>query len=427
MEFFGSNRNGDGFNEKRAEFEFPHPIPGAPKRQMLDGGLVEYHNTFAKHGHVFKHHKNTDPQLSIGEIFAEAYNPDAHRGELIIKVANDHADWRDDLAKLAGGKDIPFSMACKVANDICSICSKKSRTRAEYCPHLRDDITELTKEGHTVFAINDKTDYFDISKVARPADRIAWSMYKAAEFAERMGGAELAEKMGVIFPKFAFFAGAPASKRAKMAAAQKLADIEKRVGALARGEDNKHLKAIAKAIPEDMSDKDVDTLRSCQLCDALQALNDAQICLSVHDFMRLMLKGEHKAAIPDLLPAVKGRLPGIFSRLLDSGEADGVADDEAYELPRTASVPHHVRELVSRLASGHSTGHSPVLRRMQITIIQGKKPVLRDSEEKSAGVIVQAEGIAREYAKYQLAFVKNCSEDLSYGGELTVLRNFAKV
>ena len=213
-----------------------------------------------------------------------------------------------------------------------------------------------------------------------------------------------------------------------MAAAQKLADIEKRVSAMARGEDNAHLKSVAKAIPEDMSDKDVDSLRSCDLCSALQALNDAQICLSVKDFMRLVLKGEHRSAIPDLLPSVKNRLPGIFTKLLDSGDIDELAGDGSYDTSSASSVPHHVRELVSRLASEHSTGHHPVLRRMQITIIRGKKnPELHDQEEKSASVLVQAEGLAREYAKYQLSFVKNSSEALSYGEELTVLRNFAKV
>ena len=428
QEYFGCNKNGDGFNAKTAEYEFPDPLPGKAKRQMLRGGLEQYHSTFKKSGHVFKGHRNDNPALSIGDIFAEAYNKDAHRGELIIKVANSHPDWCDDLQKLAHGKDIFFSMACKVPDDICSICSKHSRTRAEYCDHLAHNITDITKEGHAIFAINDETDYFDISKVVRPADRIAFSLYKAAEFSRSMGGAELAEKMGIVFPHFASFEGAPSAKHAKLAAAQKLADIEKRVSALARGEDNSHLRSVSKAIPEDMCDSDVDTLGSCKLCDALQGLADAQICLSVHDFMRLVLKSKHKDSIPDLLPAVKKRLPGIFTRLLSSGDADEIANDSSYDLPSVASVPSHVRELVSRLASEHSSGHSPVLRRMQITIIRGnKEPRLQDAEEKSASVSLQAEGLAREYAKYQLSFVKSCSEGLSYSGELTVLGNFAKV
>ncbi len=428
QEFFGPNRNGDGFNEKSGEFEFPNPYPGAAKRQKLGGGLMEYHSTFSKHAHVFKNHKNTDPALGIGDVFAEAYNPEAHRGELIIKVANEHPDWCEDLQGLAAGKDIPFSMACKVANDICSICSKRSRTRAEYCEHLANNITDITKEGHATFAINDVTDYFDISKVRRPADRIAWSLYKAASFDRPLSGAALAEQLGVVFPRLALFEGAHSARREKLAAAQKLADIEKRVSAMARGEDNEHLKSVAKAIPEDLDDKDVDRLRSCQLCDALQALSDAQICLSVKDFMRLILKNEHRSSIPDLLPRVKSRLPGIFTRLLDSGDADDITSDGSYDLKNVSSVPQHVRELVSRLANDHSSGHSPVLRRMQITIIRGaKKPELRKEEEKSAASTVEAEGIAREYAKYQLSFVKDCPEDLSYGGELTVLRNFAKV
>jgi hypothetical protein len=113
-EFTGANRNGDWFNEKAGEYEFSDPKPGKDKIIKLAGGLEEYHPTFMR-GHVFKHHKNTDPKQNIGEIKAAAYNPEMHRGELIIKVPHGQ-EWDSDLQKMANGTSPAFSMACKVAS-----------------------------------------------------------------------------------------------------------------------------------------------------------------------------------------------------------------------------------------------------------------------------------------------------------------------
>ena len=50
FEHYGANRNGDGF----------------PKR-----ACVAYHPTFVKHGNVYRHHKNKDPQKRLGQIGAD--------------------------------------------------------------------------------------------------------------------------------------------------------------------------------------------------------------------------------------------------------------------------------------------------------------------------------------------------------------------
>ena len=123
-EFTSNNRNGDWWNEKAGEFELPEPKEGIPKIIKLGGGLVEFHPTFMQ-GHVFKHHRNSDPKLAIGEIKAAAYNHDMHRGELIIKVPHGK-EWDADLEKMAEGKQTSFSMAAKEPSDRCSICGNVS-------------------------------------------------------------------------------------------------------------------------------------------------------------------------------------------------------------------------------------------------------------------------------------------------------------
>jgi hypothetical protein len=428
QEFMGFNRNGDGFNEKRGMFELAEPKKGVDKIIQMSDGLTKYHSTFKKNAHVFKHHRNDDPAKSIGEIYAEAYNPEMHRGELIIKVANDHPDWRDTVEDLARGKDAAFSMACKVAYDICSYCGNRARTRREYCDHLLKDMTDMDKSGHAIFAINDEPNFFDISKVARPADRIAWSLRKVAAYElAPIGGAALAEEFGLTEPSAALTRSSLAASRQKLAAVEKLSAIEKKVDSVARGEDNPHLKSLLGGLPEgDLPDGEMKKLKGAKLPSALGGLADAKICLSVKDFMRLVMgSSTDEDAISDLLPSVKGRLPGIFSRAKDSGESDELASDGAYDSEPTA-IPRQIKEMLGSVMGDHSMAEGPVLRRIRITIIRGgPKHKLETNSEKSAAVSPQAEQIAREYAKYQLAFVSGADQSLT--NELTVLRNFARV
>ena len=178
QEFYGSNRNGDGFNEKSAKWHAFDPKPGGPKSLILDGGLEQYHPTFLKYAHVYKDHVNKDPKLASGKVIAEAYNPEMHRGELIVKVAN--SKWAPELARMDNGEDIPFSMSCKVPYDICTACLNKAANRKEYCEHLKKEMSHVKEAGDQVFAINDRPMFFDISGVFRPADRIAYGIQKVA-------------------------------------------------------------------------------------------------------------------------------------------------------------------------------------------------------------------------------------------------------
>jgi hypothetical protein len=317
---------------------------------------------------------------------------------------------------------------CKVAYDICSYCGNRARTRREYCDHLLNSMTDMTKSGHAVFAINDEPNFFDISKVARPADRIAWSLRKVAAYElAPIGGAALAEEFGLTEPSAALTKSSLAASRQKLAAVEKLSAIEKKVDSVARGEDNPHLKSLLGGLPEgDLPDGEMKKLKGAKLPSALSGLADAKICLSVKDFMRLVMGSSmDEDTISDLLPSVKGRLPGIFSRAKDSGESDELASDGAYDAEPTA-IPRQIKEMLGSVMGDHSMAEEPVLRRIRIMIIRGgPKHKLETSSEKSAAVSPQAEQIAREYAKYQLAFVSGADQSLT--NELTVLRNFARV
>lgn len=155
-EFYGPNKNGDGFPEQE---------------------LVNKHKTFLN-GHHFKHHKNDDPKKSYGTVDAVYYNPDMHRVEGIIKIDNDKSP--DMISKIERGEHVPLSMACKVQYDVCSICGKKSTTVKDYCDHLKNHMCEILDDGRQVYAINPNPDFFDISEVIRGADPTACVFRKVA-------------------------------------------------------------------------------------------------------------------------------------------------------------------------------------------------------------------------------------------------------
>ena len=158
-EHYGQNRNGDLFTKK---------------------ACVEYHPTFVKYGHVFRHHRNKDPETAIGEVKFAAYNEPMGRIELFIHADKEKA--APELERLEKEGEIPFSMACRVPNDRCTICGalRKHAGDESECEHVRDHLGEQYEDGRKVGTYNDEPQFFDISFVGRPADRIAWNLKVAS-------------------------------------------------------------------------------------------------------------------------------------------------------------------------------------------------------------------------------------------------------
>jgi hypothetical protein len=130
------------------------------------------------------------PELGAGLKAADQHTAD-YLSTLYIPTNVDNVDFDEvsnatvynlevagtDNSYLAGGYIVHN---CHVPYDICSYCGHKSKKRSEYCDHLTKNIGDMTKEGHLISAVNDKAVFFDISKVRRPADRIAYGLKKAA-------------------------------------------------------------------------------------------------------------------------------------------------------------------------------------------------------------------------------------------------------
>ncbi len=419
LESVGVNRNSDGFNEKAGMYEVPEPAPGVHKHIKLAGGLMEYYPTFVTNGHVYPHHRNTDPSKAIGSIKHAAYNKDMRRVELIIRVPHG-PDWDTELQKLAEGKDLAVSMAAKVPYDTCTICGNRAPSRAQYCDHMAKHATEITKSGHQIGNINDQPNFFDISKVFKPADRIAYVLHKVASAGDLLlpltTGAQLAEELGLGALSPVTFKQSAIAR--KLAAANKLAEIEKIIETVAHG----NMAGGCATAP--IGDSDMSQLQGCNLCDTLQSLNDAKICLSVQDFFRLVMGGSKCAAQASDISMVEKMLPGLFTRLQKSGALANLAADESYS-PSGRQASRFVRATIEKLGADHSVSLAPVTHRASTAIISGRAMNVKTACEVT-NTTKNAEFLSNEYAKYVITFAGVHDED-PIATRLTVLRNYLTV
>jgi hypothetical protein len=186
-EFYGPNKNGDAWTKECCERDC---------------------DTFVTNGHMFREHNNRHPDLKIGDIKAAAYHPKMNRVELILHGDIKKAEEEFELAKQ--GKSLSFSMSAKVPWDECSCCGHRAKRASEYCDHLKYHMHQFVPEHNEfAFAFNKKASFFDMSRVEKPADRIAHyleyrihpdHMDKAASAKEVIPGWKLAELEGVNLP-----------------------------------------------------------------------------------------------------------------------------------------------------------------------------------------------------------------------------------
>jgi intein/homing endonuclease len=322
-----------------------------------------------------------------------------------------------------------ISHNCKVPYDICSACLNKAANRKEYCKHLKHEMGQVKQAGHQIFAINDRPMLFDISGVFRPADRIAYGLRKVASTGVTseeavVSSAEIAELWGLSVPRAVLLDSSPRPVQEKLAAIERLAAMEKRIEATGRAINP----SVDAGVPTGEAPQEtIDSMRSSDWNGLMGALAQAKICLPVKDFFRLVL-GDKYDSVAGEMDGVQSLLPGMFSRMLDSG--DGVEDVtgmSAYD-PATSLVPKAVRDKIGSLSSDMSVDEEPVRHRVQVMIIRGGDRGQGAMRKVSADLRASktASYMARQYAAYQLSFfraIDGAGDDLTTG--LTVLRNYA--
>lgn len=428
-DLFGINRNADSFYKSSKQLDLvdkdwktqllrngkSHTKSASTFTETLDKGLKECHPTFVEFGHVFKHHNNKphNGDKIYGHIKASAYNEPMARVELLIEIPND--EWSEELEKMSQGKDIPWSMACNVKYDVCEYCGHKAKNRGEYCEHAADHLGDLTKEGHAIGVANPDPSFFDISRVMRNADRIAWSIEKVASIKQE-------EKLEEHFFNHPGFKAALAhdydiNSTSKYEILKKLAEMEKEVP------------AKGKLLLTCVDDIDKDKLKKIKkktekVAAFLSVLSSKGQLLDSDSFISLFTDDPtiHEKISAD----VRKCLIDGYSNLLENDEWIEVCNNPSYKVDKYV-LDNTIHKMASDMYDELSLNEPEVRNRVIKNSINGKETKV--NTEKTAGEVHPvAREVAKDYMAYQLEFlshqVYNKNKSMEKICELTLINNY---
>lgn len=406
-EAWGPNRNGDAFTEAT---------------------LKAAHDTFVKHAHYFKNHKNkkAENHPHFGIVKASAYNPEMRRVELLCGLPSTKAAAAllgcDDvdtvgIEKLANGDDIPVSMACRVPYDVCSGCGNRARTREEYCKEASckyggcyNNLTKLVKTAgdvHLLHVRNDSPVFFDISHVFRPADRTAYGGRADWVKAAHDGffgtdGAKLAEDLGVTAPLSVILAQSmlPGEWTPYLAGQVKLAHGLAALDANPSSWEGDVKRAFAADVqpPLDLEALGLTDAKQEKVAAGLGALADRKVVMPLRDFARMT----KRAALADAAAAC---LRGVYTRMINDGTLERRLGANAFA-PAEKLASAKQREAAGRAAATHSLEKAAVDRRCTLSAVRGcRVPESKSTfwNEKAAHDSADVEALARDYACYKVA------------------------
>lgn len=330
-DYYGPNSRADFYNGCSYRHKFPHPEKNATAYIDLDGGIGKYHNpTFMKHGGVYtEHFSSRDGAKPQGYIVAAKVNPDMHRGELIIGVKTDL--WRDDIEQLSKGHPMKFSIGCDAEHDICSYCGRVAHTEGEHCDHYKYQRGQINDEGAQYYVISDKTLYHDISRVASPAEKIAFSIKKVASATDFTQW-----KPHPIHPASVPLILKTAHGQERLDTLQKLSKIEKEI--IATAENGSLDRNIVHFFKQHKNASNMDSaaelkkfLQYSRENQFLGALEDRKCVLSPEDFLELFLPGQCGCIEGADAESLRKHLPGVFSELLSSPDVDAFCEDMTFQ------------------------------------------------------------------------------------------------
>ncbi len=423
-EGYGPNRNGDGFR---------------------DAVCARDHGTFVKYGRAYRSHINKDPQRSYGRIIASEFNAPMRRIELLIGLnATPSAAKRNgglvadkEMEKLASGQEIPTSMAGLCPYDVCSWCHNKAKSRQEYCKSPEEGghckagglhsnigaVVEIDNSLHHLHADNPSMRWFDLSFVYRPADRIAYVLgqleKKAAAGKAIVGGAELAEHLGLSVPVEILASTVKTAAQSVLNDIIELAAIESEIV-------RSPITGLAPAFHPDVQslDEPPPPRYREKFGQFLRALTDRQICLPLTHFLHLA-GGLPMAKAAETAEVVRRYLPGIFTEMLARDDIADIVENSPFN--PAAGSSGMFRVWAEKHAEALSLQEDIVRRRAQLGIICAEQPMTVQSPtmEKTSVVLEPAKRLAEQYALYQASFVgalANPQKDLIR--RLVVLNNY---
>ena len=392
FETYGANRNGDSF----------------PKV-----ACIKFHDTFVKHGSVFRNHQNKDRERRLGQIVKSAYNPDMGRIELFLHVHKDNA--ADELQKLAQDGEHAFSMACRVPYDRCNICNglRKSAADPGQCDHVRYELRQTRRDGSLVCTHNDTPTFFDMSFVRRPADRIAWDLKVAS--ADELDSIKLAEVAGLWIPDHLAIVDSDA--RAKLGMLRKLAEYQAQyfAGPAGKGHTAQYTWELRKAATYKLSDAEIDALRRMEPVQAFAKLAELGVILPAESFFKYAFGldyGELAPHMPQVLDYVRN---GLFLQLEKSGLYQDACTNSYFDVdPLSGAYYSCVQDSdpwtstkAALLKEATFVGQAVIQRVIEKTIAgEAPKIVERTQMKIATADLPVVEKTAEVYAAYKLSAVQ---------------------
>lgn len=342
---------------------------------------------------------------------SQAFVLDGYMHLPIVEVSQRYDEC--DVYNFSVADDETYIASVAVHN--CSWCGNKAKTRDEYCTAemckaggCKDNLAKLVKvagDMHHLHVTNPSPRWFDMSLVLRPADRTAYAaradwLTKTAADGSGAGGALLAELAGVGAPLDVLYdQELAASTRAGVAEQVKLAYAMHRI-------DETPLAQIGGEVNyafANRADPDLGWLGrpgTKEAASGLAALAEQKIVLPLSAFARWLGKEAHAKQAQRLLP-------GVYGRMLGDGSLSAALT--ANRFAPEGSGQMHQRRAAFRMKEAFSLDADEVqLRCWKALVRQDPEPARQVGFDtvKSAsdlGYGPEAEGLARDYASYQLA------------------------
>lgn len=329
-EYFGNNINADYY----------------PWNGLCHEGVDYGFQTFLD-GNAFQHHRNKDPSRAFGKPVLSVLNTAMKRVELVVALDRGKAEIEGAggiLTRIDAGEFPDVSMGCKVPYDVCLYCGHRSKTKEDYCVHMKPPQelrhvygpNRIMPNGIKIGVSNPFPRFFDISFVFIGADKTAKVMAKLASVGSQLcfgdvcamplpsaevydiahrrtwvRGADLEKKSEacgeVCTCKTKVANVAPAGRMLpKLASRKKIAEIVKEIptGVFAMH----RLPSLEGAEP-DLAPALLDDLSAHRLPSMLGGLGSMGVVLKPHEYGRMVLSrmGQHQLA--DMLGKGQGDLP----------------------------------------------------------------------------------------------------------------------
>ena len=392
-----SNKNGDGWPKEACESRC---------------------HTFVSEGAFFREHRNRSKKEAIGSIKLAGFHPEMQRIETVLWGDKRKAEEEYELAK--AGKALSFSMSARVPYDICTCCGNRAKKASLYCSHLKHHMNQWMPEFRKyAYAINDKPTFYDMSKVATPADRIARyleyrfaddELRKAASANLIITGSDWAEFEGVCVPDPEEPMSFPILKHAMLS---KLAQEEDWLTDASDAQAGSLKSAFAKdvaphALARELSEDELQAIREIRPATLMYEMAKRAAVLPFISFAAYAT-GQSIAETRESLVAKRAaarHIPGIFNKLLAAGDEPQLSEmfeaQGKYLSDCDAAKTAAVDDILDGIGAGASIDPDAV--RYRVLAHEVSKPHMDMESVKSASSLDgDASLLARAYGHYQLS------------------------